>query len=112
MLVPTTAQAGGETVGERYSVALHTVEARRWLLLCSTPAQSLTLTSSWLEAKRESALHVAAAQGADAVAAALIMLAGADINLRYVEKRSTLDVAAKAGHHVVVRELLLKGALP
>ncbi|CAM9935787.1 unnamed protein product, partial [Pylaiella littoralis] len=62
-------------------------------------------------ARSESALHVAAAQGAEAVSATL-MLAGADPDLRDGEGRCPLHVAAEAGHHGIVRELLLKGVCP
>ncbi|CAN0409324.1 unnamed protein product, partial [Ectocarpus fasciculatus] len=60
-------------------------------------------------AKRESALHVAAARGAEDSCKAL-MIAGADPNLRDSEEYSPLHRAAEAGHHGVVGILLLKGA--
>lgn len=56
-----------------------------------------------------SALHVAAARGAEKAAKALT-LAGADPNLRDEEGCSPLHVAAEAGHDGVVGLLLLKGA--
>ncbi|CAM9707411.1 unnamed protein product [Ectocarpus sp. 12 AP-2014] len=57
----------------------------------------------------ESALHVSAARGAEALCTAL-MIAGADPNLRDREGSSPLHLAAKAGHHGVAGILLLKGA--
>ncbi|CAN0311942.1 unnamed protein product, partial [Ectocarpus sp. 6 AP-2014] len=54
----------------------------------------------------ESALHVAAARGADDTCRAL-MIAGADPNLRDRRQRSPLHVAAEAGHHRVAGSLLL-----
>ncbi|CAM9935853.1 unnamed protein product [Pylaiella littoralis] len=62
-------------------------------------------------ARYESALHVAAAQGMEAVSATL-MLAGVDPDLGDGEGRCPLHLAAEAGHHVIVQELLLKGACP
>ncbi|CAN0437460.1 unnamed protein product [Ectocarpus sp. 12 AP-2014] len=56
--------------------------------------------------ERESALHVAAARGAEDACRAL-MIAGADPNLRDRMQRSPLHVAAEAGHHRVVGSLLL-----
>ncbi|CAM9557468.1 unnamed protein product [Ectocarpus sp. 8 AP-2014] len=53
-----------------------------------------------------SALHVAAARGADDSCRAL-MIAGADLNLRDRRKRSPLHLAAEAGHHRVIGSLLL-----
>ncbi|CAM9901623.1 unnamed protein product, partial [Ectocarpus fasciculatus] len=60
-------------------------------------------------AANESALHVAAARGAEASCTAL-MIAGADPDLRDSEGSSPLHRAAEAGHHGVVGILLLKGA--
>ncbi|CAN0493099.1 unnamed protein product [Ectocarpus sp. 12 AP-2014] len=59
--------------------------------------------------ERESALHVAAARGADDSCRAL-MIAGADPNLRNRRKRSPLHLAAEAGHHRVIGSLLLNKA--
>ncbi|CAN0015470.1 unnamed protein product [Ectocarpus sp. 12 AP-2014] len=56
----------------------------------------------------ESALHVAAAQGAEKVSTAL-MMAGADPNLRDRMYRSPLHLTAQAGHRHVIG-ILLKGA--
>ncbi|CAM9326527.1 unnamed protein product [Pylaiella littoralis] len=52
-------------------------------------------------AEEQSALHVAAAQGAGVVSTAL-MLAGAHANSRDGKKRIPLHVAAEAGHHLIV----------
>ncbi|CAM9249933.1 unnamed protein product [Ectocarpus sp. 4 AP-2014] len=60
-------------------------------------------------AERESALHVAAARGADDSCRAL-MIAGADPNVRDRRQRSPLHVAAEAGHHRVAGMLLLNRA--
>ncbi|CAN0387269.1 unnamed protein product [Ectocarpus fasciculatus] len=60
-------------------------------------------------AKRESALHVAAARGAEDSCRAL-MIAGADPDLRDRTNRSPLHLAAGAGHHRVVGSLLLNRA--
>lgn len=62
-------------------------------------------------AKRESALQVAAARGAEAAANAL-MVAGADPNLGDETHRTPLHYAADAGYHRIVNSLLLKGADP
>ncbi|CAN0557521.1 unnamed protein product [Ectocarpus sp. 12 AP-2014] len=59
--------------------------------------------------ERESALHVAAARGAEDSCRAL-MIAGADPNLRDRRKRSPLHLAAVAGHHRVAGMLLLSKA--
>ncbi|CAM9698275.1 unnamed protein product [Ectocarpus sp. 13 AM-2016] len=59
--------------------------------------------------ERESALHVAAARGADDSCRAL-MIAGADPNLRDRRKHSPLHRAAVAGHHRVAGLLLLNRA--
>ncbi|CBN78389.1 MHC_I C-terminus family protein [Ectocarpus siliculosus] len=60
-------------------------------------------------AKRESALHLAAARGAEEASKAL-MIAGANPNLRGGRKQSPLHLAATAGHDRVIGILLLKGA--
>ncbi|CAM9885646.1 unnamed protein product [Ectocarpus fasciculatus] len=60
-------------------------------------------------AEHESALHVAAARGAEEASKAL-MVAGADPNLCDKGESSPLHLAAKAGHDRVVSLLLLKGA--
>ncbi|CAN0198480.1 unnamed protein product, partial [Ectocarpus sp. 4 AP-2014] len=65
--------------------------------------------NSLLGAKREPALHAAAAQGEEEVCRALIAL-GADPNLRDRGNNSPLHRAAEAGHHGVIGSLLLKGA--
>ncbi|CAM9758934.1 unnamed protein product, partial [Ectocarpus sp. 12 AP-2014] len=59
--------------------------------------------------RRESALHVAAVQGADNVSGTLL-IAGADANLLDGAGQSPLHVAASEGHHRVIRLLLLKEA--
>ncbi|CAN0459155.1 unnamed protein product, partial [Ectocarpus sp. 8 AP-2014] len=59
--------------------------------------------------KHESALHVAAARGAEEASKAL-MVAGADPNLGDFDGDSPLHVAAESGHHHVVGKLLLRGA--
>ncbi|CAM9503807.1 unnamed protein product [Pylaiella littoralis] len=82
--------------------------ARRWWWLCSRLAQKPDLNVKF-GAKSESALHVAAAQGAEAVAT---VLAGADPNLRDGGERSPLHVAAAAGHHVIMEKLLLSRVIP
>ncbi|CAN0527482.1 unnamed protein product, partial [Ectocarpus sp. 8 AP-2014] len=56
----------------------------------------------------ESALHVAAARGAEKASTAL-MIAGADPNLRDRMYRSPLHLAAEAGHRHIIG-ILLKGA--
>ncbi|CAN0444837.1 unnamed protein product, partial [Ectocarpus sp. 12 AP-2014] len=58
---------------------------------------------------RESAPHVAAAQGAENVSTAL-MTAGANPNVRDLTNRSPLHLAAEAGHRHVIGILLVKGA--
>ncbi|CAN0386547.1 unnamed protein product [Ectocarpus sp. 8 AP-2014] len=63
---------------------------------------------SLLGAKREPALHAAAAQGEEEVCKAL-MASGADPNLRDRGNNSPLHRAAEAGHHGVIGSLLLKG---
>ncbi|CAN0377810.1 unnamed protein product [Ectocarpus sp. 13 AM-2016] len=60
-------------------------------------------------AKREAALHVAAARGAEKASKAL-MIAGADPNVRDSGGSSPLHLAAKAGHHHAIGSLLLEGA--
>ncbi|CAM9401675.1 unnamed protein product, partial [Ectocarpus fasciculatus] len=63
-------------------------------------------------AKHESALHVAAARGAEA-ASELLMMAGADPNLRdgkTAASSSPLHVAAEAGHDRVIGILVRNGA--
>ncbi|CAN0596428.1 unnamed protein product, partial [Ectocarpus sp. 12 AP-2014] len=57
----------------------------------------------------ESALHAAAARGAEDSCRAL-MIAGSDPNLRDRRQRSPLHVAAGAGHRRVIGILLLKGS--
>ncbi|CAM9977341.1 unnamed protein product, partial [Ectocarpus sp. 8 AP-2014] len=59
--------------------------------------------------ERESALHVAAARGAEDSCRAL-MIAGADPNVRDQRKHSPLHRAAGAGHHRVAGMLLLNRA--
>ncbi|CAM9503812.1 unnamed protein product [Ectocarpus sp. 4 AP-2014] len=58
---------------------------------------------------RESALHVAAARGAEKASTAL-MVAGADPNLGDLANRCPLHLAAEAGHRHVIGILLVKGA--
>ncbi|CAM9680433.1 unnamed protein product [Ectocarpus sp. 4 AP-2014] len=59
--------------------------------------------------EHESALHVAAARGADDSCRAL-MIAGANPNIRDRRKRSPLHLAAEARHHRVIGSLLLSKA--
>ena len=60
--------------------------------------------------KQETALHVAAQHGEEAIANAL-MLAGADSNVADADDdRTPLHRAARGGHHEVVISLLLNGA--
>ncbi|CAM9562565.1 unnamed protein product [Ectocarpus sp. 12 AP-2014] len=60
-------------------------------------------------AKHESALHVAAARGAEEATTALVM-AGARPNVVNVEEFSPLHIATGAGHDRVIDVLLLNGA--
>ncbi|CAN0326528.1 unnamed protein product, partial [Ectocarpus sp. 8 AP-2014] len=60
-------------------------------------------------AKLESALHVAAARGAEKASKAL-MIAGADPNLVNLGEFSPLHLATQAGHDRVIGVLLLNGA--
>ncbi len=57
----------------------------------------------------ESALHVAANVGAEAVSR-ILLHAGADPNLPDSEEQTPLHMAARGGHHVVAGMLLLRGA--
>ncbi|CAM9584740.1 unnamed protein product, partial [Ectocarpus sp. 12 AP-2014] len=59
--------------------------------------------------RRESALHVAAVQGAHNISGSLL-IAGADPQLHNAIGRTPLHVAAEEGHHRLLRLLLLKGA--
>lgn len=63
------------------------------------------------DCRRESALHVAAMQGAHNLSGALLV-AGADPQLHDAAGRSPLHMAAEEGHHLVIRVLLLEGADP
>ncbi|CBN73912.1 MHC_I C-terminus family protein [Ectocarpus siliculosus] len=101
-------QSGGNAMDEHCWVRLHTARARRWYGLCSPRGRRVIDVNALFGGESESALHVAAARGAEKASTAL-MIAGADPNLRDRMNRSPLHLAAEAGHRHIIG-ILLKGA--